>query len=94
MKSKVADPGLLDIITNLVTTCPPTNNVKNLTWYEKMLMYEPIVIEDLTGWLNGASKGEITSNKDGFELVKAWCEARSVCCLWKENLRGGQRGRW
>ena len=93
-KSKTADSRLFDMITNLITTCPPANDVKNLTWYEKILMYEPIVIEDLTAWLNEASVGEITNNKDGFKLVKEWCETRSVCCLWKENLRGGHRGRW
>ena len=85
---------IFDEMTTMITMFRPTNEAGNLTWYEKILMYEPIVIEDLTAWLHQQSGGRVTNNKDGFEMVKKWCEARSVCCLWKENLRGGQRSRW
>jgi hypothetical protein len=27
----------------------------------------------------------------GTAVVRAWCEEKSVCCLWKENLWGGVR---
>jgi len=82
-------------MTKAITTFPPTNDIKNLTFHEKILMYEPVVLEDLTAWLNSqglASVGEDDEVEPA--LVKKWCEERSVCCLWRENLRGGARGRW
>ena len=86
---------LLSQITKAVTTFPPTHDVKNLTWHEKMLMYDPIVLEDLTVWLNAEGLGRVGEDDEVWPgLVKEWCEERSVCCLWKENLRGGARGRW
>lgn len=85
---------LFATITKAITSYPPTNDAKNLTWYEKMLLYDPIVLEDLADWLN----------KEGFSLVgcedkvtpgmtKRWCESQSICCVWKENLKGGTRAR-
>ena len=60
-----------------------------------MLMYEPIILEDLTAWLNTEGLNRIDEdNEVSPEQVKAWCEGRSVCCLWRENLRGGARARW
>ena len=43
---------LLRKITEAVTTYPPTHSMHNLTFYEKMLLYDPIVLEDLAAWLN------------------------------------------
>ena len=93
---KVKDRALLlSQITKAVTTFPPTHDVKNLTWYEKILMYDPIVLEDLTVWLNTEGLGSVGEDDEVWPgLVKEWCEERSVCCLWRENLRGGARGRW
>lgn len=86
---------LLSQITKAVTTFPPTHDAKNPTWYEKMLLYDPIVLEDLTVWLNAEGLGRVGEDDEVWPgLVKGWCEERSVCCLWKENLRGGARGRW
>lgn len=86
---------LFSQITKAVTTFPPTHDIKNLTWYEKILMYDPIVLEDLTIWLNTEGLGRVGEDDEVSPgLVKEWCEERSVCCLWRENLRGGARGRW
>ena len=86
---------LLTSITKAVTTFPPTNDPKNLTWYERILIYEPIVIEDLAMWLNREGLGLVGEDDEvGPALVKEWCEGHSICCLWKENLRGRPRGRW
>ena len=86
---------LFSQITKAVTTFPPTHDVKNLTWYEKMLMYDPIVLEDLTIWLNTEGLGRVGKDDEVCPgLVKEWCEERSVCCIWRENLRGGARERW
>ncbi len=82
-------------ITRAVTTFPPSHDPKSPTWYEKILMYDPIVLEDLTIWLNTEGLGKIGEDDEVWPgLVKEWCEERSVCCLWRENLRGGARGRW
>ena len=82
-------------ITRAVTAFPPSHDPKRLTWYEKMLMYDPIVLEDLTIWLNTEGLGKVGEDDEVWPgLVKEWCEERSVCCLWRENLRGGARGRW
>ena len=86
---------LFSQITKAVTTFPPTHDDKNLTWYEKMLMYDPIVLEDLAVWLNTEGLGRVDEDDEvSPEIVKEWCEEKSLCCVWKENLRGGTRGRW
>ena len=86
---------LFEQITKAVKSSPPTNDPNNLTFNEKILMYEPVVLEDLAVWLNTQALASV--DEDGEVepgLVKEWCEERSVCCLWRENLRGGLRGRW
>ena len=65
------------------------DHVNDPTWYEKMLMYDPIILEDLTLWLN--TRGLRTVHEDdevGAIQVRTWCEANGICCLW----RGGWRG--
>ena len=86
---------LFEQMTKAITTFAPTRDPKNMTFYEKILIYEPVVLEDLAMWLN--TEGLSKVGEDGEvcpAMVKEWCEERSVCCLWRENLRGGTRGRW
>ena len=86
---------LFSQITKAVTTFPPTHDDKNLTWYEKMLMYDPIILEDLAVWLNREGLGRVDEDDEvSPEIVKEWCEEKSICCVWKENLRGGTRMRY
>jgi len=89
-----------------------------------MLLYDPIVLEDLAGWLNGgvllpyvrAQEGEgwdsVVVGGDGagegmcregaeagVELIKPallqkWCEENSICCLWRNGLRGGVKAKY
>ncbi len=93
--SKVNEARLFAEVTKAITSFPPSNDPNDLTFHERMLVYEPIVLEDLTAWLNAEGLNRIgEDNEVSPEQVKAWCEARSVCCLWKENLRGGTRARW
>ena len=90
-----AQTHLLSKITLAVTTYPPTHNPKTLTWYEKILLYDPIVLEDLTRWLNIEGLGRVGIDEEvGIGVVKVWCEGKGICCLWRENLRGGVRARW
>ncbi|KAF4124988.1 endonuclease regulatory subunit [Geosmithia morbida] len=85
---------LFDKVTRAVTTAPRSTDPANPSWYEKILMYDPIVLEDITGWLNA---GQLSRVGYDWEIspgeVKRWCESRSVCCLWRVNLRGKERKR-
>jgi len=82
-------------ITQAVNNAPRAKDNKNPSWHEKILLYDPIIIEDLTVWLNTGAldkvgwDGEVEPKE-----VKRWCESKSICCLWKENLRGGARSRY
>lgn len=95
VKGREAKDKLFAQMTKAITTFPPTNDIKNMTFYEKILIYEPIVLEDLTAWLNTQGLASIGEDDEVEPLVvKEWCEERSVCCLWRENLRGGARARY
>ena len=82
-------------ITEAITSEQPTHDPDNLSFFEKVLIYQPIVIEDLTTWLNTKALSMVGVDEEiPSGLVKAWCEGRSVCCLWRETLRGGKRVRY
>lgn len=86
---------LFGYITDAVRTAPRSRDPENPSWHEKMLMYDPVVLEDLTAWLNAGQLDRV-----GFEEevscgdVKKWCESKSVCCLWKVNINGKERKRF
>ncbi|ODA79389.1 hypothetical protein RJ55_04982 [Drechmeria coniospora] len=86
---------LFSHIAKAVTTAPRTTDPANPSWHEKILLYDPIVLEDLTAWLNS---GQLTRvGYDGEARVgevKRWCESKSICCLWRVNLRGRERKRY
>jgi len=112
-------------ITRTITSAPSAGRDTDLTappsWHEKILLYDPIVLEDLTAWLNaqglrtelerlkpkvktrGRKKKDAPPEVDEWEIVRdelkawmvqKWCEENSVCCLWREGLRGGVKGRY
>lgn len=77
---------LLSHITQAITTFPSTHSSTNPTFHEKILLYDPIVIEDLTVWLNTKGLGRVGVDEEvSGLLVKEWCEQRSVCCFWREE---------
>ncbi|KAL8871590.1 MAG: hypothetical protein Q9174_002614 [Haloplaca sp. 1 TL-2023] len=85
----------MPIVTKAVKSQRPTHDAANLSWYEKILLYDPIIIEDLTDWLNEKGLSSVDCEKTISPLaVKQWCESKSICCLWRENLRGGTRARY
>lgn len=88
-------PTSFEYIKKAVTTVPRTTDPLQPSWHEKILMYDPIVVEDLAAWLNS---GELTRVGYDDEVssgeVKKWCESKSICCLWKVNLRGKERKRF
>jgi hypothetical protein len=86
---------LFKYITTAVKSAPPSTDSTNPSWYEKILLYDPIILEDLTVWLNtGALEKAGWDGEVDPKEVKKWCESNSICCLWKENLRGGTRSRY
>jgi len=44
--------GLFPRITATIRSTPPSTDLATPTWHEKILLYDPIVLEDLTAWLN------------------------------------------
>ncbi|KAI1768116.1 hypothetical protein GGR53DRAFT_479110 [Hypoxylon sp. FL1150] len=82
-------------ITKAVTMAPPSRDPARPSWHEKMLLYDPIVLEDLAAWLNGGALGEVGYDGEASAAdVKRWCESKSVICLWQKNLRGKERKRY
>ncbi|CAG8314047.1 unnamed protein product [Penicillium salamii] len=56
------------------------------TWHEKILMYDPIVLEDFTAWLNTEGLGLVGEDFEvGTASVREWCESKGICCCWKKN---------
>ena len=71
-------------------TKAPTKIAIAPTWREKILMYDPIVLEDLTAWLNTEGFRAINEDRQVTALdVRDWCETNGVCCY---GLGGGWRG--
>ena len=56
------------------------------TWHEKILMYDPIVLEDFTAWLNVEGLGLVGEDREvSTGSVREWCESKGICCCWKKN---------
>ncbi|KAL2063620.1 hypothetical protein VTL71DRAFT_5425 [Oculimacula yallundae] len=82
-------------ISSAVTAAPPAKDSSTPSWHEKIVLYDPIILEDLTVWLNtGALEMAGWDGEVDPKEVKKWCESKSICCLWRENLRGGTRNRY
>lgn len=81
-------------ITKAVRSAPRTTDPENPSWHEKMLMYDPIIVEDLAAWLNSGQLTKLGYDDEVSALdVKKWCEMRSICCLARETWRGQERKR-
>lgn len=82
-------------ISRAIQSARPSKDSTTPSWHEKILLYDPIILEDLAVWLNtGALEKVGWDGEVDPKEVKKWCESKSVCCLWKENLRGGARSRY
>jgi hypothetical protein len=65
------------------------DHVHSPTWHEKMLLYDPIVIEDLARWLNAEGLNGVQEDREVTTVeVRDWCESKGVCCMWKGGWRG------
>ncbi|KAJ5174897.1 uncharacterized protein N7482_000774 [Penicillium canariense] len=80
---------LLDIstqITEAVRAQPASGSRSRPTWHEKILMYDPIILEDFTTWLNVEGLGLVGEDREvGTASVREWCEGKGICCCWKKN---------
>ncbi|KAK0631410.1 hypothetical protein B0T14DRAFT_501631 [Immersiella caudata] len=86
---------LFGYITEAVTTAPPTEDPANPSWHEKILMYDPVILEDLAAWLNAGQLDRVGYDRElAPQDVKKWCESKSVCCIWRVNLHGKERKRF
>ncbi|ETS84487.1 hypothetical protein PFICI_02512 [Pestalotiopsis fici W106-1] len=82
-------------ITKAVTSAPRSRDPDEPSWHEKMLMYDPVVLEELTAWLNSGQLTRVGYDGEASPAeVKKWCESKSIICLWKENTRGKERKRY
>jgi hypothetical protein len=82
-------------ITKAVMNDTPSKDSSNPSWHEKVLLYDPIILDDLTVWLNtGALEKVGWDDEVDPKEVKKWCESKSICCLWRESLRNGTRNRY
>ncbi|PVI00394.1 hypothetical protein DM02DRAFT_614386 [Periconia macrospinosa] len=64
-------PTLFPQITSLIRSLPPTTDPTRPSWHEKILMYDPIVLEDLTAFLNSHPQMR-TYRRATQKQVKAW----------------------
>ncbi|KAF4975658.1 hypothetical protein FZEAL_7593 [Fusarium zealandicum] len=86
---------LFEHITKAIRSAPRTADAMQPSWHEKILLYDPIVLEDLATWLNAGELSRVGYDEEvNPGDVKKWCEAKSVCCLCRVNLRGKERRRF
>ncbi|KAG6059394.1 hypothetical protein E4U17_006384 [Claviceps sp. LM77 group G4] len=89
-----SDKTLFEYITRAITTASRTSVPTEPSWHEKILLYDPIVLEDLTAWLNNGQLTRVGYNKDIRPAqLKNWCDSKSICCLWKTTWKGSERKR-
>ncbi|EUC45142.1 hypothetical protein COCMIDRAFT_37104 [Bipolaris oryzae ATCC 44560] len=64
-------------ITAHIRSLPPTKDPTKPTWHEKILMYDPIVLEDFTSYLNDRTSIRVFK-KATQKQVKAWNQQQRV----------------
>ncbi|KAK3954905.1 hypothetical protein QBC32DRAFT_68291 [Pseudoneurospora amorphoporcata] len=95
--STSTEADLFKHITEAITTASRSGNPSDPSWHEKILMYDPIILEDLTAWLNTAGQGLDRvgwEDEAGTEEVRRWCETKGVGWVWREGNRGQVRKRF
>ncbi|KMP04691.1 hypothetical protein CIRG_04372 [Coccidioides immitis RMSCC 2394] len=88
-EEKTSDPSDINQqITRAIKAQPrmtAINGMKRPTWLEKILMYDPIWLEDLTVWLNTEGLDRVGEDREVSRLtVREWCESKGICCTWKK----------
>lgn len=83
---------LFALITRAVATTPRTKDPASPSWHEKILLYDTIILETFTAWLNDGQLA-VMGYTDTVTTAQAkkWCESKSVCCTMKYSLHGKER---
>ncbi|GIJ82806.1 5'-flap endonuclease [Aspergillus pseudoviridinutans] len=87
-------PDLASQITKAIRLQPRSFSVgcKRPSWHEKILMYDPIVLEDFATWLNIEGLGLVHEDREvSAEFVRQWCESNGICCGFRKNSRRSER---
>lgn len=74
----------IHIQTRPRNTSSGSSHSPQLMWYEKILLYEPIILEDFTSWLNTEGFASVCEDREvGVALVRTWCESQGICCTFR-----------
>ena len=86
-------PVISKLIHKAIVSQPHSiSSQKSPTFHQQILMYTPLVIEDLTRWLNTDGLGRVSYDGEVRATeVRDWCESRGVCCFWAEGGRRQER---
>ncbi|KAJ5492726.1 hypothetical protein N7539_001472 [Penicillium diatomitis] len=91
----ISDQDLKPLLTQITSAVraqsrlPQANSRARPTWHEKILMFDPIMLEDFTAWLNVEGLGLVDEDREvNTALVRDWCESKGICCGWKKNTSG------
>lgn len=87
-------PDLASQITKAVRLQPRSfsDDCKRPSWHEKIMMYDPIVLEDFATWLNVEGLGLVHEDREvSAEFVRQWCESNGICCGFRKNSRLSER---
>lgn len=88
-KANIESLDLSDQITKAIRSQPRPKQFgskqgPSLTWHEKILLYDPVILEDLATWLNTEGLGLIGEDREvGAGFVRTWCESKGVCCTYR-----------
>ncbi|KAA8911832.1 hypothetical protein FN846DRAFT_887539 [Sphaerosporella brunnea] len=65
------------------------------SFHHCILMYDPVILEDLTIWLNTKGLGTVGIDEEvSLDDVRGWCDANGVCALARQTQRGLERKRY
>ncbi|KAE8146440.1 hypothetical protein BDV25DRAFT_132928 [Aspergillus avenaceus] len=78
-------PDLAEQITKAVRAQVP-GTPSRPSWHEKIIMYDPIVLDDFAIWLNTEGLNLIGEDREvGAAFLRSWCESRGVCCCFRQS---------
>lgn len=80
-------PDLSTQITQAVRAQPRmSSSRRHPSWHEKILMYDPVILEHFATWLNTEGLGLVGEDREvGAGFVRGWCESKGICCCWKKG---------
>ena len=66
------------------------------SFYFRILMYDPIILEELMAWLNnkGLESVDVTDQEVSAVDVRAWCDGNGVCLANEMTQKGLERKRF